>query len=164
MIDKLIFAMTLLSALGCGLMAGVFFAFSAFIMKALAKLPAEQGIGAMQSINVAAVTPLFMTALFGTAGACLLLAFFSFAQWQKTGSGYVLAGSLLYLIGSILVTVAFNVPRNDTLAALDPASVASVAPWTSFIRSWTVWNHVRGVASLLAAASFTVALVENFDR
>jgi len=70
MMNGLLFVLTLLAALGCAMMAGVFFAFSAFVMKALARLPAEQGIGAMQAINVAAVTFAFMAALFGTAVAC----------------------------------------------------------------------------------------------
>ncbi len=51
MIDNLLFALTFVSALGCGLMAGVFFAFSAFVMHALARLPPAQGIAAMQSIG-----------------------------------------------------------------------------------------------------------------
>jgi uncharacterized membrane protein len=67
MIDGLLFALALVSALGCGLMAGAFFAFSAFVMNALARLPPAQGIAAMRSINVAAITPAFTGALFGTA-------------------------------------------------------------------------------------------------
>ena len=67
MMDGFLFVLTLLAALGCGVVAGVFFAFSAFVMKALGHLPAEQGIAAMQAINVAAVTFAFMAALFGTA-------------------------------------------------------------------------------------------------
>ena len=66
--------LTLGTALGCGLCAGVFFAFSAFVMPALGRLPAGQGIAAMQSINKLAVTPAFMTALFGSALACAGLA------------------------------------------------------------------------------------------
>jgi uncharacterized membrane protein len=68
--DGFLFALTLFAALGCGVIAGVFFAFSAFVMGALARLPARQGIAAMQAINVAAITPAFMVALFGTALAC----------------------------------------------------------------------------------------------
>jgi uncharacterized membrane protein len=73
MLDSLRFALTLLSALGCGLMAGVFFAFSAFVMNALARLPPPQGIAAMQSINVAVINPWFFVAFFGTAAACVVL-------------------------------------------------------------------------------------------
>jgi uncharacterized membrane protein len=66
-----LYAATLATALGCGLVAGVFFAFSSFVMPALKRLELGQGIAAMQSINILAVTPAFMTALFGTAVACL---------------------------------------------------------------------------------------------
>ena len=60
------FALNLVTALGCGVIAGVFFAFSTFVMCALARLPAAQGIAAMQSINVLAMTPPFMIAMFGS--------------------------------------------------------------------------------------------------
>ena len=56
MLDGLLFVLTLFAALGCAMMAGVFFAFSSFVMPALRRLPATQGIAAMQAINVAAVT------------------------------------------------------------------------------------------------------------
>ena len=72
-VDQWLFALTLCAALGCGLMAGVFFAFSAFVMKALARLPPGEGLAAMQSINVAVVNPWFLVAFLGTAAACLLV-------------------------------------------------------------------------------------------
>ena len=52
--SDLVVALTLVTALGCGLNAGVFFAFSGFVMNGLRRLPAAQGIAAMQSINVTA--------------------------------------------------------------------------------------------------------------
>lgn len=71
-VDQLLFALTLFGALGCGLVAGIFFAFSAFVMKALSRLPPGEGIAAMQSINVAVLNSWFMTAFLGTAAACVL--------------------------------------------------------------------------------------------
>ena len=85
-----LFALTLLAALGCATMAGVFFAFSAFVMKALARLPAAQGGAAMQAINVAAVTPTFMVALFGTAVACGALVLSAVFAWDERFSPYLL--------------------------------------------------------------------------
>ena len=67
--DGILVALTLVTALGCGLSAGALFAYSSFVMRALARVPPAQGIAAMHSINVVAVTPVFMTALFGTV-AC----------------------------------------------------------------------------------------------
>jgi uncharacterized membrane protein len=152
------FALTLFAELGCGLVAGVFFAFSAFVMKALARLPAGEGIAAMQSINVVVLNPWFMTAFFGSAAACVLALISSLLRWHEPGSAYLLAGSVLYLIGSLLVTIVFNVPRNEALAAVAPTDPNSAKLWTGYVASWTAWNHVRTAASLAAAASFSVAL------
>lgn len=161
MVDKLFFALTLFSALGCGLIAGVFFAFSSFVMNALARLPAAQGIAAMQSINVAAPNPLFMTAFVGTAAACVLLAVSSLLRWRDPVAAYLLAGSLLYFVGAFLVTILFNVPRNNALAAVAPASAEGASLWTNYLSNWTAWNHVRTAASLAAAALLTVALMRG---
>lgn len=154
----LLLPLTLVSALGCGLAAGVFFAFSVFVMPALDRLPPAQGIAAMQSINVAAITPLFMLALFGTAATCVLLGVSSLLRWHEPGARYLLVGSILYLVGTIIVTIAFNVPRNDALAAIAPDSADGASLWASYVTSWTAWNHVRMIAALAAAASFTIAL------
>ena len=160
MIDKLIFVLTLVSALGCGLIAGAFFAFSSFVMKALAQLPPTHGIAAMQSINIVVINPLFMAAFLGTGVACLALVVSSFLRWQRPGATYLLAGSLLYLVGTILVTIVFNVPRNEALAVVDPPSVPGANLWTSYVNGWTAWNHVRTAAALAAAALLTIALVK----
>jgi len=77
MSDKLIFVATFVSAIGCGLMGGVFFAFSVFVMKALTRLPPQAGIAAMQAINVTVLNPLFFIAFLGTAAGCFVLAAYS---------------------------------------------------------------------------------------
>jgi uncharacterized membrane protein len=163
LVDELRFLLTLVSALGCGLIAGVFFAFSTFVMTALARLPPAQGIAAMQSINVAVINPWFMTAFLGTGAGCLALAVSSLLTWHKPGAVYLLVGSLLYLVGTLLVTMVCNVPRNDALAAVDPASAEGARLWASYVTSWTAWNHVRTVAALAAAASLTMALCLSRD-
>jgi uncharacterized membrane protein len=159
MIDGLLFVLTLLSALGCGLVGGVFFAFSAFVMKALARLPPAQGIAAMQSINVAVLNRWFLAPFFGTALACVALAVSSLFMWHGPGALYLLVGSLLYLVGTMLVTIAFNVPRNDALAAVEADSDDGAARWARYVPGWTAWNHVRTAAALAAAAALTLALV-----
>jgi uncharacterized membrane protein len=149
---------TLGTALGCGLSAGVFFAFSAFVMPALGRLPSAQGIAAMQSINKLAVTPAFMTALFGTALACTGLAAWAVVAWGQRPAPWVLAGSVLYLAGAIAVTIAANVPLNDGLAAVPPDGTGAPGHWSSYLSHWTAWNHVRATAALTAAGLLTAAL------
>jgi len=158
MINSLLSISTLMAALGCGLIAGVFFAFSVFVMKALAALPPSQGIAAMQSINVVVINPSFLGTFLGTAVVCILLAASSLFTWHRPGAGCLLAGSVLYLFGTVLVTMTLNVPRNNTLAAVDPAGAEAVNVWAEYVTSWTAWNHVRTAAALAAAALLTVAL------
>ena len=158
MVDGLLFTLTLISALGCGLVAGIFYAFSTFVMKALARVPAASGIAAMQSINIVVINAWFMAVFFGTAVACILVVF-SLLSWNVPESVYQLTGSLLYLIGTILVTMIFNVPRNNALAATDPASPDGASVWAGYLTSWTAWNHVRTAAALAAVVLLTIALL-----
>ncbi|MEH2081346.1 MAG: anthrone oxygenase family protein [Nostoc sp.] len=151
--------LTLLTALGCGLVAGVFFAFSTFVMNALARLQPKEGIIAMQSINITAINPLFMLALFGTAVACIFLAVSSVLKWHQPSAAYLLIGSLLYLIGTVLVTIAFNVPLNDALAIAKPDSTEGANLWARYLTNWTFWNHVRTIAAL--AAALTLAFCDR---
>lgn len=157
-VDDLLFALTLFAALGCGLMAGVFFTFSVSVMKALARLSPGEGIAAMQSINVAIINPWFLAVFLGTAAACVLAVISSLLRWHDPGAVYLLVGGMLYLVGSLLVTVVFNVPMNEALASVTPADPDGASLWTSYLANWTVWNHIRAAASLAATASFTITL------
>lgn len=152
------YVLTLLAAAGSGLMAGAYFVFSVMVMRALGQLPPAQGIAAMQAINIAAIRPWFMTALFLPGLLSAVLVVVAIANWGESEAVYVLLGSVLYIAGSIVLTVAYHVPRNDRLAALDPDTAAAQTYWTEYLSRWTTANHVRTVASLGAAVLLTIAL------
>ena len=157
MIERALPILALVSALGCGVIGGVFFAFSSFVMRALARLPAEQGIAAMQSINVAVINPVFLGVFVGTAitsGAVIAAGLW---RWHAAGAATLVGGGALYLVGTFLLTIAFHIPRNDALAALDPKSADAAARWAEYLGSWTMGNHVRAAAAILAAAALIVA-------
>ncbi|MDA1128860.1 MAG: DUF1772 domain-containing protein [Chloroflexi bacterium] len=158
MLEDLLFVFTLITALGCGLVAGIFFAFSTFVMKALARVPAAHGNAAMQAINITVINPLFMLAFMGTAVTCVVVIVFTFMTWDESDPVLLLTGSLLYLIGTLLVTMAFNVPRNNALAATDPESDDGARVWSGYVRSWTAWNHLRTVAALASSVLLTLGL------
>ncbi|MEV5353044.1 anthrone oxygenase family protein [Streptomyces sp. NPDC052693] len=158
MIDGPLFWPTVLGVLGTGLVAGVFCGFSTFVMRGLAALPPAQGAAAMQAINVAAVTPPFMAVFLGSAVLCAGIAVVTFVLWPDEGTVELLVGSALYLFGSFGVTMAANVPRNDALAGLEPGTSEAAAYWPAYIRQWTLWNHVRTVASAGAALAYVLAL------
>ncbi len=147
------------AAVGSGLVAGVFYGFSGFVMRALSGLPPATGAAAMRAVNVAAVRPPLMTALFGTAllDGVAAAGVLTGGPVDRSGA-LVLAGAGAYLAGVVGVTVAANVPLNDRLAAAAPGSPAEAAVWAGYTRRWTRWNTVRTVAGAVAAAALAGSL------
>jgi uncharacterized membrane protein len=158
--DRLLTASTLVAALGSGLIGGAFFAFSAFVLEALARLPARSGISAMQSLIAEIKTSLFLAVFFGTAALAALLGIAAPLRWSEPGALYLLIGSLLYLNGPFGVTLLKNVPLNTKLATMKPESAEASRYWDEFRASWGLWNHVRWIGALGASASFILALIE----
>ena len=156
MLDRVIFVTTFAAAIGSGVVGGIFYAFSTFVMAALGSLPSAQGAGAMKAINVTVINPVFMLAFMGTAVLCLVLAGASLVWWGRPGGMLMLAASLLYLLGCFGVTMVFNVPLNNQLAAVAPAEEAAL--WSRYLEVWTAWNHVRTLAPIVSAILFTAAL------
>jgi uncharacterized membrane protein len=146
---------------GSGLIGGVFFTFSAFVMSGLNRLPARQATRAMQSINVTAQHPPLMLALFGTAIICGALAYRAISTWGDRRAPLLLAGAAVYLAGAILVTIAVNVPLNNQLAGYSAASPEAAAHWHHFFTAWLLANHVRAILSLAACALLATALLRG---
>ena len=155
---ELLDILTFAAVLGSGLVAGIFFAFSTFVMRAFGQLPQDQGMAAMKAINVTVLNPWFFLAFFGTGAVCLAVAFLAFGSAGGTHRAYLLAACALYLLGCLLVTVAFNVPLNNRLASAERDSMGTEALWAHYLSRWTLWNHVRTAASLAAAGLFAMAL------
>lgn len=147
------------SAIGCGMMAGLYFAFSAFIMTALGRIPQAHGISAMQAINTTILRSLFMPLFWGTTLAALALAGLALFRLGETAATAMLAAGILYVAGMFVCTVIFNVPLNNALDAADPSGAEAAAVWARYLKDWTFWNHLRTVASAAASALFVVALV-----
>jgi uncharacterized membrane protein len=161
MMPLALFYLSLASALGAGLIAGVFFAFSSFVLPALAKLPAAQGIAAMQSVNVVVLNRSFLGVFVGTAVLCSILIALSLPSWSLAGSKLRVAGSALYIVGTFCVTMFCNVPLNDALEKLEPQTAAAAQMWLQFVPQWTAWNSVRALAALASAAALTLSLVQS---
>lgn len=146
------------TAIGCGCIGGVYFAFSSFIMPALERAGVVSGATAMNSINVTILSSAFMALFWVTTLGALVLAGLSVPQWRDPRALIVLAGGIVYVAGMFGSTVLFNVPLNNALAAVDPATVQGSDVWARYLRDWTFWNHIRTIASLLAGILFTIAL------
>ena len=140
------------------MMAGLFCSFSNFVMKALSEIPPPKGIAAMQSINRVIVRPAFLFVFFGTGVACILVVGLGWQQLGKDALAWAIAGGVVYVLGSIVVTIVFNVPLNNRLAAVDPESEEGAKMWEIYLVKWTRWNHVRSIATIVSTLLLILAV------
>jgi uncharacterized membrane protein len=159
--ERLLTVSTVLSVLGSGLIAGAFFAFAAFVLPAFSRLEAPRAIAAMQAMIAAIKGPPFLAVFFGTAALAALLGLAAPLKWGEPGALYLLIGSLLFLNLPFGVTLMKNLPLNAKLSAAKPESAEGKRFWQEFRAVWGLWNHVRWIGALTAAASFVVALIEG---
>jgi uncharacterized membrane protein len=150
-------ALVFVAAIGSGLVGGIFFAFSSFVMAALGRIPPAQGVAAMNSINVTVIDPSFMTAFIGTGVLCLVIGVGSLFMWNHAGAWIAFGASLVYLLGCIGTTMILNVPLNNQLASIaDPAT--AIAFWPQYLKLWIKWNHVRTITAALSAVLLSLVL------
>lgn len=148
-----------LALLGSSVIGGVFFAFSSFVMKALGRLPVAEGIAAMQSINVVVLNRSFLGVFIGTSLISVVVAGFAVTGGSAPSAAFDLAGAVLYLVGTFLVTAFGNVPLNDRLAAVSATDPEAIAVWRHYLERWTLLNTIRTVAAVAAGLMFTVGLM-----
>lgn len=157
--DDLVNSLLFFSLIGSGLVAGIFYAFSNFIMEALGVLSQSNGVAAMQEINRKVLNPYFFLFFLGTAGTTLVMIVLFFVT--SLDSWIVLTGSLFYFIGCFLVTGTRNIPLNNQLEAVNAEDKGSQDVWKRYLKSWTMWNHVRTASSLIAMICFILEFYLN---
>ncbi|MGA8978326.1 MAG: anthrone oxygenase family protein [Pedococcus sp.] len=154
-----------LTALASAVLAGVLFAFSAFVMRSLGRLAPAEGIRAMQRLNEDAPRSLLLVPLLVSPAGSLVVGVVALAGWGVEGSSLadhrplLVAGAALG-VGAFVVTAAANVPRNNALATLDPGEPRATGAWAAYRTSWTRWNHARVLAALGSAVLLATALHE----
>ena len=144
-------ALTIATALGCGVAGGIFFAFSTFVMRALEDVAVPAGVGAMQAINLRVINPWFMLVFLGTGVSGAATIAIAIANLGDAYAPYLIAAGILYLVGSLAVTMAGNQPRNLALGELDPHAPETARFWSRYVREWNRLNHVRTLACVIAA-------------
>lgn len=139
-----------------GLMAGVYFAFSFFIMNALKVLPDQVAIACMNSINKVILKSIFMPLFFVSSIFAIVLIFIA-----DTGPSFtwIVSGSVVYLLGMLACTLIFNVPLNNRL--LTTTANFKVKNWQHYLIHWTRWNHIRTTSSLIALIFYIFALLNG---
>lgn len=139
-------------ALSSGVMAGVYFTFSTFIMRAFGTLEAPQAVAAMNAINTVILRSLFMPLFFGSSIVSVALVVTAVMNWGETGAGMALLAGAIYFFGMFVCTVLFNVPLNNALGTLVPNSTDAFQLWIHYLKTWTNWNHLRTVSSFLTCS------------
>jgi uncharacterized membrane protein len=149
------------AAISVGLMAGVYFTFSAFVLQALDAAGRPVGMAAMQSINRIILKSLFLPLFFASSLACLLLAVFGVMIWGSAGAWQMVTGGALYLVGMLAVTAAANVPLNNALEATDAAGPDAEPMWRRYMQRWLPWNHVRTASCTVSLVLLLAAIAER---
>jgi len=134
------------SAISAGIMAGVYFTFSVFVMKSLDEIEAPAGMLAMQSINRIIVKSLFLPIFFASSLASVALVVLALIEPSTLGARWVLMGAGLYILGMFIVTIAGNVPLNNQLESTEAKGPSGAEMWSLYQARWTIWNHVRTIA------------------
>lgn len=146
------------AAVSAGIMAGVYFTFSVFVMRSLAELGDEPGARAMQSINRVILKSAFLPLFFASTLACAALIVLGLIGMAGPQGWAVIAGSAVYVIGMFVVTVIGNVPLNNKLDAVDPASAEGKAMWATYLKRWLPFNHIRTLACTAAMVLLVIGL------
>lgn len=149
--------LVIVTLVGCGLNAGLFFVFSNTIMRSLSQMPHAQGMLAMQLINRVIQNPAFFAVFLGTGLLSLIVIGFAALEYPR-GAVYAIVGGAVYLVGSIVITIAFNVPLNNRLEALSHETDDGREMWALYLDRWTQWNHIRTLACTAATVLLALAL------
>lgn len=141
-----------------GLMAGIYGAFSMFIMRSLATLDPLPAAKAMNAINTVIVKTLFLPLFFGSVVLyCVALIDASINPFEGSVALLALAAAV-YIVGMFVVTVMCNVPMNNKLQTLADNHEQLTAYWPHYLKYWTRLNHVRTICCLLATAALCFLL------
>ncbi|RPD38225.1 DUF1772 domain-containing protein [Chitinophaga barathri] len=143
-----------LATMAAMLAAGLFYAYAVSVNPGLGRLPDAAYLAAMQNINRVILNPLFFMSFMG---AVFLLPASTYLQYSRNTVRFwwLLAASVVYVVGVFGVTVAGNVPLNNSLDAvnLDGASAEQLSSFrATFEKPWNALNTVRTLAAVITAA------------
>jgi len=143
-------------ALSCAMLSGLFFVFSNFALKAFSRIPTQSGVQAMQSINSTILNSGFFGLFIGTATGSLTALIVALMHLPHPASYWIIAGSLLCLVGCYLVTARINVPLNHRLDEVKADDPEASEVWGHYIARWHPWNHVRTITTFMAAICLAI--------
>lgn len=151
-----LFCTVLLNALA----TGFFFAWSVSVIVGTKKVTDLTYLETMQNINREILNPVFFIVFFGSLVTLFLTTYLQLNH--KTVFWFVLASTIIYLIGTFGVTAFGNVPLNNELDALNihGFNLTELNQFrTYFEGTWNQYHIIRSIASII---SFTLLLIATF--
>ena len=145
------------------LSAGVFYTWSCAVIPGMARLSNTEYIRAMQSFNIAIQNPVFFISFLGTAVLLPVCTYMHHSQPAANRFWFLLAATVIYLIGVLGVTIFGNIPLNENLAGFNlqtalPETIALQR--TKFEIPWNNLNTIRTVSSILAIILVMIACIK----
>lgn len=139
-----------------GLSAGLFYAWLVSVIPGTRKVVDLTYLQSMQSINRAILNPAFFLIFFGSP---VLLAVSAIQQYNSGALfWYLLAATIVYLIGTFGVTAFGNVPLNDALDVIDLQELTE-GKIVEFRKTYEVkWNRLHVIRTVFAVLAFMVAV------
>ncbi|GAB3924761.1 DUF1772 domain-containing protein [Larkinella terrae] len=148
-------------------MAGIFFAFSCSVNLGLGRLSDAVYLAAFQSINRAIQNPVFLLCFLGAPVLLPLSVWLQYHQPLSVRFWFLLAATLVYVVGAFGVTIFGNIPLNNQLDSF-PLLSASAEEMTrqraQFEGPWNRLNTIRTLSSALAVALLTIAYLNPDEQ
>ncbi|MEO1326503.1 MAG: anthrone oxygenase family protein [Pseudomonadota bacterium] len=151
--DALIYACVFL-ALWSAVIAGVFSAFSEFIMSALIRANPASGIESMQQINITVLKTQFVAGVLLIPLLSIGLAVYAWDMLSGWTRMSIALAPLVFVPAVFLVTLLGNVPMNERLARMTADSADAHTYWRRYGIVWTRFNHVRVLGSVVTAVLY----------
>lgn len=148
------------AVIAMGLSAGLLCAFTIAVMPGLTAADDQTLVDAMQQMIVKIENPAFFLIFLGAPALAAVALFQARRSGSAKTAGWIVAGLAFYAL-TLIVTFAVHLPLNyDLTEAGDPADIQNLAAVRDdFVTPWVAWDIVRTLASIVAFASLTWALV-----
>jgi len=147
-----------------GLIAGLFYGWQCSVINGLALLPDREYLMAFQSMNKGILNLAFFLSFMGSIMVLAITAFISYKRDNSAFFPYLAASLAIYMIGVFGVTVACNVPLNETLAAFDISGASGdqiKGMRLRFENLWNSWHLVRTIACMISFVILTIPLLRK---
>lgn len=152
------------AAMVTALIAGLLYAYSCSVNPGLNRLSDPEYVTAMQSINRAIQNPVFFISFLGAPVLLPVSTWLSYSQPVSNRFWFLLAATIVYLIGVLGVTALGNIPLNISLESfsVQTASPQEIAAQRAqFEGPWNSWHTIRTVASVIALAFVIIACLQS---